>query len=160
MDYPKSEKRYCSWAWRLTEESEIKRDVPRSAPGPAPGQNKRALKHVNGVLLKPRRGAFGKSVRRKLKKVVFFMDRKHFFRRSVCQSGARIGHRQKKRRGQSWKCRVMRFTAGRAKQEGKMNSFTGICAVKSLARRVTTRGGGSAVYAFSNSREQNHHFLD
>ena len=45
----------------------------------------KALKQVNGVLLKPQRGAFGKSVRRKLKKVVFFGDRKHFFRRSVCQ---------------------------------------------------------------------------
>ena len=39
---------------------------------------KKALKRVNGVLLKPQRGAFGKSVRRKLKKVVFFGDRKHF----------------------------------------------------------------------------------
>ena len=58
---------------------------------------KKGLKQVNGVLLKPRRGAFEKSVRRKLKKVVFFGDRKHFPRRSVCQSGARIGHRQKKR---------------------------------------------------------------
>ena len=57
---------------------------------------KKALKRVNGVLLKPRRGGFGKSVRRKLKKVVFFGDRNHFSRRSVCQSGARIGHRQKK----------------------------------------------------------------
>ena len=45
----------------------------------------KGLKHVNGVLLKPRRGAFGTSVRRKLKKVVFFQDKKHFFRRSVCQ---------------------------------------------------------------------------
>ena len=60
---------------------------------------KKALKRVNGVLLNPRRGAFGKSVRRKFKKVVFFGDRKHFPRRSVCQSGARIGHRQKKRGG-------------------------------------------------------------
>ena len=65
---------------------------------------KKALKRVNGVLLKPRRGAFEKSVRRKLKKVMFFGDRKHFPRRSVCQSGARIGHRQKKRGGKSWKC--------------------------------------------------------
>ena len=64
---------------------------------------KKGLKQVNGVLLKPRRGAFEKSVRRKLKKVVFFRDRKHFPRRSVCQSGARIGHRQKKRGGKSWK---------------------------------------------------------
>ena len=64
---------------------------------------KKGLKQVNGVLLKPRRGAFEKSVRRKLKKVVFFGDRKHFPRRSVCQSGARIGHRQKKRGGKSWK---------------------------------------------------------
>ena len=39
---------------------------------------KKAFKHVNGVLLKSRRGGFGKSVRRKLKKVVFFGDRKHF----------------------------------------------------------------------------------
>ena len=65
---------------------------------------KKELKHIHGVLLQPRRGAFGKSVRRKLKKVVFFGDRKHFPRRSVCQSGARIGHRQKKRGGKSWKC--------------------------------------------------------
>ena len=65
---------------------------------------KKGLKQVNGVLLKPRRGAFEKSVRRKLKKVVFFRDRKHFPRRSVCQSGARIGHRQKKRGCKSWKC--------------------------------------------------------
>ena len=105
---------------------------------------KKALKQVNGVLLDPRRGAFGKSVRRKLKKVVFFGDRKHFFRRSVCQSGARIGHRQKKRGGKSWECRVIRFTAGKAKTEGKMNYFTGICAVKSLARRVTTNETRSA----------------
>jgi hypothetical protein len=105
---------------------------------------KKALKRVNGVLLKPQRGAFGKSVRRKLKKVVFFGDRKHFFRRSVCQSGARIGHRQKKRGGKSWECRVISFTAGKAKKEGKMNYFTGICAVKSLAQRVTTTQTGSA----------------
>ena len=65
---------------------------------------KKGLKQVNGVLLKPRRGAFEKSVRWKLKKVVFFRDRKHFPRRSVCQSGARIGHRQKKRGCKSWKC--------------------------------------------------------
>ena len=64
----------------------------------------KGLRQVSGVLLKPRRGAFEKSVRRKLKKVVFFGDRKHFPRRSVCQSGARIGHRQKKRGGKSWKC--------------------------------------------------------
>ena len=32
---------------------------------------KKALKRVNGVLLKPQRGAFGKSVRRKLKSGVF-----------------------------------------------------------------------------------------
>ncbi len=32
---------------------------------------KKALKHVNGVLLDPRRGAFGKSVRRNLEKVMF-----------------------------------------------------------------------------------------
>jgi len=57
----------------------------------------KGLKQVNGVLLKPRRGAFGKSVRRKLKTVVFFHDRTHFFRRSVCQSGARLSHKQKKR---------------------------------------------------------------
>ena len=31
---------------------------------------KKALKHVSGVLLKPQRGAFGKSVRRKLKSCV------------------------------------------------------------------------------------------
>ena len=65
---------------------------------------KKGLKQVNGVLLKPRRGAFEKSIRRKLKKVMFFRDRKHFPRRSVCQSGARIGHRQKKRGCKSWKC--------------------------------------------------------
>ena len=57
----------------------------------------KGLKQVNGVLLKPRRGAFGKSVRRKLKKVMVSEDGKHFFRRSVCQSGARLSHRQKKR---------------------------------------------------------------
>ena len=57
----------------------------------------KSLKRANGVLLKPRRGAFGQSVRRKSKKVVFFQDRKHFFRRSVCHSGARLGHKQKKR---------------------------------------------------------------
>ena len=33
---------------------------------------KKGLKQVNGVLLKPRRGAFGKSVRRKLKKSSVF----------------------------------------------------------------------------------------
>ena len=60
---------------------------------------KKTLKRVNGVFLKPRRGAFEKSIRQKLKKVVFFENRKHFPRRSVCQSGARIGHRQKKRGG-------------------------------------------------------------
>ena len=38
----------------------------------------KGLKHVNGVLLNPRSGAFGKSVRRILKKVLFFPDRKHF----------------------------------------------------------------------------------
>ena len=65
--------------------------------GAGPGA-KKALKRVNGVLLKPRRGAFGKSVRRKLKKkYVFFKEGKHFFRRSNCQSGARIGQKQKKR---------------------------------------------------------------
>ena len=32
---------------------------------------KKALKQVNGKLLKPQRGAFGKSVRRKLKSCVF-----------------------------------------------------------------------------------------
>ena len=105
---------------------------------------RKALKRVNGVLLKPQRGAFGKSVRRKLKKVMFFVDRKHFFRRSVCQSGARIGHRQKKRGGKSWECRVISFTAGKAKKEGKMHSFTGICAVKSLAQGVTTTETQSA----------------
>ena len=120
----------------------------------------KGIKQVNGALLKPRRGAFGKSVRRKLETVVFFGDRKHFFRRSVCQSGARIGHRQKKRWCKSWKCRVISFTAGKAKKEGKMNSFTGICAVKSLAQRVTTTETGSEGYAFSCSRKQNHHFLD
>jgi len=57
----------------------------------------KSLKQVNGVLLKPRRGAFGKFVRRNLENVVFFQDRKHFFRRSVCHSGARLSHRQKKR---------------------------------------------------------------
>ena len=119
----------------------------------------KALKRVNGVLLKPRRGGFGKSVRRKLQKVVFFGDRKHFFRRSVCQSGARIGHRQKKRGGKSWECRVISFTAGRAKKEGKMNYFTGICAVKSLARRVTTNETQSEGHAFSSSRKQNQFFL-
>ena len=30
------------------------------------------LERVNGVLLKPRSGAFGKSVRRKLKNIMFF----------------------------------------------------------------------------------------
>ena len=60
---------------------------------------KKGLKQVNGVLLKPRRGAFEKSVRRKFEKVVFFGDRNQFPRRSVCQSGARIGHRQKKKGG-------------------------------------------------------------
>ena len=69
----------------------------------------KGLKQVNGVLLKPRRGAFGKSVRRKLKKVLFFDDGKHFFRRSVCQSGARLSHKQKKRGSKSRKCRVIRF---------------------------------------------------
>ena len=119
---------------------------------------KKALKQVNGVLLEPLRGAFGKSVRRKLKKL-FFGDRKHFSRRSVCQSGAHMGHRQKKRGGKSWKCWVMRLSAGRAKKEGKMNYFTGICAVKNLARRVTTTETRSEGYAFSCSRKQNHHFL-
>ena len=124
----------------------------------AQGAEKR-LKQANGVLLKPRRRVFGKSVRRKLQKVLFFGDRKHFPRRSVCQSGARIGHRQKKRGGKSWKCRVISFTTG-TKKEGKMNSFTGICAVKSLARRVTTTESHSGAYAFSSSRKQNHDFLD
>ena len=41
-----------------------------------------------------------------------------------------------------------------------MNYFPGICAVKSLARRVTTTESSSAGYAFSCSRKQNHHFLD
>ena len=95
----------------------------------------KGLRQVSGVLLKPRRGTFGKSVRRKLKKVVFFENRKHFFRRSVCQSGARLGHKQKERGAENCKCRVMRFSAGRAKKEGEMNYFTGICAVKSLAQR-------------------------
>ena len=120
----------------------------------------KGLTHVNGVLLEPQRGAFGKSVRRKLKKVVFFVDRKHFFRRSVCQSGARIGHRQKKRGGKSWKCRVISFTTGRAKKKGKMNSFTGICAVWSQPKDLQQQKTGSAGHAFSCSRKQNHHFLD
>ena len=71
-----------------------------------------------------------------------------------------LGPEAKKRRGQSWKCKVISFTAGRAKKEGKMNYFTGICAVKSLARRVTTTEARSAGISFSCSRKQNHHFLD
>ena len=121
---------------------------------------KMALKSVNGVLLKPQRGAFGKSVQRKLEKVLFFEDRKHFFRRSVCQSGARMGQKQKKRGGKSWKCRVMRFSAGRAKKEGKMNPFTGICAVWSEPEKSQQTKSHSAAYSFSCSRKQNHHFLD
>ena len=38
----------------------------------------KGLKQVNGALLKPRRGAFGKSVRRKLKKGVFFGEEAFF----------------------------------------------------------------------------------
>ena len=57
----------------------------------------KGLKQVNGVLLQPQRGAFGKSVRRKLKKIMFFKDRTHFFRRPVCQSDARLSQKQKKR---------------------------------------------------------------
>ena len=67
MDYPNSEKRYCSWAWRLTGESEIRRDLRRSAPGPAPGQNrKRALFHGNGALFKSQRVTFWECIEAKL----------------------------------------------------------------------------------------------
>ena len=121
---------------------------------------KKALKHVNGVLLKPPGGAFGKSVRRKLKKIVFFGDRKHFFRRSVCQGGARLGQKQKKRDAKDRGSRAMSFTQGEARFMAKLNLNTRNCAVKSLARRVTTRESRSGWYAFSCSRKQNHHFLD
>ena len=67
--------------------------------------------------------------------------------------------RFKKRGGKSWECRVISFTAGKAKKDGKMNYFTGICAIKSLARRVTTNETQSATHAFSGSRKQNHDFL-
>ena len=90
---------------------------------------KKELKRVNGVLLKPQRRAFGKSVRRKLKKVVFFGDRKHFFRRSVCQSGARLGQKQKKRGAKDRRSRVMSFTQGEARFMAKLNLNTRICAV-------------------------------
>ena len=96
----------------------------------------KGLKQVNGVLLKPRRGAFGKSVRRKLKKVLFFGDRKHFFRRSVCQSGARIGHRQKKRGGKSWECRVIRFTQEGPKQTAKLIILLGFAQLKVWPREL------------------------
>ena len=56
----------------------------------------KALKQVSGVLLKPRRGAFGNSGRRKLKKILFSHDRKHFSGGQFAKV-ARLGHRQKKR---------------------------------------------------------------
>ena len=121
---------------------------------------KKALKHVNGVLLQARRGAFWKSVRRKLKKVMFFDDRKHFFRRSVCQSGARLGQKQKKREWKNCKCSVISFTAGKIKKGVKMNSFTGICAVCGEPKDLQQQKSHSATHAFSCSRKQNHHFLD
>ena len=122
---------------------------------------KKALKQVNGVLWKPRTGAFGKSVRRKFLKSSVFRGQEALCPEvSLPKWRAHIGHRQKKRGGKSWECRVIRFTTGRAKKEGKMNYFTGICAVKSLARRVTTTETQSATHAFSGSRKQRHDFLD
>ena len=77
---------------------------------------KKALKRVNGVLLKPQRGAFGKSVRRELQTVVFFKDGKHFFRRSVCQSGVRLSHKQKKRGGKVGSAGSFVLAQGRPKK--------------------------------------------
>ena len=54
----------------------------------------RALKHVNGVLLKPQRGAFCKSVQRKLYNVVFFKFRRHFLREVVFQGPYFVGQSQ------------------------------------------------------------------
>ena len=66
----------------------------------------------------------------------------------------------KKEGGVKLEMGIIRFTAGEAEKEGKLNYFTRICAVKSLAQRVTTNETQSATYAFSCSRKQNHHFLD
>ena len=66
----------------------------------------------------------------------------------------------KKERGEKLEMWIIRFTAGRGLKQGKLNYFTRICAVKSLARRVTTNETRSATLSFSCSRKQNHHFLD
>ena len=120
---------------------------------------KKTLTRVNRVLLDPRRGAFGKSVRRNLEKVMFFEDRKHFFRRSICQGGARLCQKQKKREAKDRRSRVMSFTQGEARFVAKLNLNTRNCAVKILSEGVTTTETQSAALSFSSSREQNHHFL-
>ena len=55
---------------------------------------KRALKQINEVLLQARRGAFWKSVRRKIYKGVFFMARSNFLREVVSQCPYFVGQRQ------------------------------------------------------------------
>ena len=109
---------------------------------------KKGLKQVNGVLLKPRRGAFEKSVRRKLKKVVFFGDRKHFPRRSVCLSGARIGHRQKKRRGKSWKWGSFVLQQERPKKRASSIILLGFAQLKDCPRELRQQRPSLGPYRF------------
>jgi len=80
----------------------------------------KGLKQVNGVLLKPRRGAFGTSVRRKLKKVVFPKQEALFPEVSLPEWRA-LKPQAKKEGGKSWKRRVIRVGAGKDKKEGKLN---------------------------------------
>ena len=80
----------------------------------------KGLKQVNGVLLKPRRGAFGKSVRRKLKKYCFSRTGSAFPEVSLPEWRA-LRPQAKKEGGKSWRYSVIRLSAGKAKKEGKLN---------------------------------------
>ena len=67
----------------MTEESEIERDLPRSAPGPAPGQSKKiVLFHGNAALFKSQRVAFWKSIQANVKNIVFLSQEALFEERS------------------------------------------------------------------------------
>ena len=80
----------------------------------------KGLKQVNGVLLKPRRGAFGKSVRRKLKKWCFSKTGSTFPEVSLPEWRA-LRPQAKKEGVRSWRYSVIRLGAGKGQKEGKLN---------------------------------------
>ena len=84
---------------------------------------KKPLKHVNGVLLDSRRGAFGKSVRRKLKKNNVFKGQEALFPEVSLAKWRALGPEAKKEEGSKLEMQSHAFYNRESQKRGQNELF-------------------------------------